>query len=51
MCFISTFVVGEYEKLRHQYPELADNGCFIEKPVTMARLVQIVKSQLDTPQR
>lgn len=51
VCFISTFVVGEYEKLRHQYPELADNGCFIEKPVTMARLVQIVKSQLNTPQR
>jgi two-component system C4-dicarboxylate transport response regulator DctD len=45
VCFISTFVAGEYEKIRQQYPEL-NNSCFIEKPVTMTRLVQIVKSQL-----
>ncbi|HEU4605855.1 MAG TPA: response regulator [Nitrososphaera sp.] len=48
VCFISTFVAGEYEKLRHQYPELVDSGCFIEKPVTMAGLVQIVKSQFNS---
>jgi DNA-binding response OmpR family regulator len=50
VCFISTFVAGEFEKLRAQYPELVDSGCFIEKPVTMAKLVQIVRSQLGTLQ-
>lgn len=43
VCFVSTFVAGEHEKIRQQYPEL-DNSCFIEKPVTMTKLVQIVKS-------
>ena len=51
VCFISTFVTGEYEKLRAQYPELVDSDCFIEKPVTMAKLVQIVRSKLGTVQR
>ena len=49
VCFISTFVAGEYEKIRQQYPELINN-CFIEKPVTMTRLVQIVNSQLSISQ-
>jgi DNA-binding NtrC family response regulator len=49
VCFISTFVAGEYEKIRQQYPELV-NSCFIEKPVTITRLVQIVKSQLSISQ-
>ena len=49
MRFISTFVAGEYEKLRHQYLELVDSGCFIEKPMTMTRLMQLVKSQLSIP--
>jgi DNA-binding response OmpR family regulator len=47
VCFISMFVAGNYEKLWQQYPELVDNRCFIEKPVTMTKLVQIVKSQLN----
>lgn len=50
VCFVSTFAIGEYEKIRHQYPELANGGCFIEKPVTMTKLVEIIKSQLSTPQ-
>jgi DNA-binding response OmpR family regulator len=51
VCFISTFVAGQYEKLMNRYPELADNGCFVEKPVTMTKLVQTIKSRLGTPQQ
>ncbi|HKZ62422.1 MAG TPA: hypothetical protein VJZ68_08430 [Nitrososphaera sp.] len=44
VCFISTFVSSEYERLRQQYrqqyPEQVDSGCFIEKPVTMTKLVR-----------
>jgi two-component system catabolic regulation response regulator CreB/two-component system response regulator ChvI len=51
VCFISTFIGGEYGKLGQQYSELVDNNCFIEKPVTMTKLEQIVKSQLGIPQK
>lgn len=50
VCFISTVVSGVYEKLRHQYPKVVDGDCFIEKPMTMTRRVEIVRSQLNTPQ-
>ncbi len=35
VCFIYTFVAGEYEVLRQQYPKLASKSCLIEKLVIM----------------
>ena len=43
ICFLSTS--NTYEKYRRTYPEIR-NECFIEKPITIKKLADTIKSML-----
>lgn len=43
VCFFSAIATPE---VTAKYRELVNDACFIEKPVSMAKLLQIVRSQI-----
>jgi DNA-binding response OmpR family regulator len=47
ICFVSAFVRTR-EIIEANYPELKESTCILEKPITIAKLVEIINSQLNS---